>query len=409
MTLDSSTRRRCAPPAATIQARSGVCTWASPTGSSVRSRATSRPGSSRNPRRTPPYDLAATIVKVLHSNAFTYDTDVSGLNCAGISTVECFAQYKRGFCQYYAATMAVILRDLGVPTRIAQGFLPGSRDLQTGTGADLQQQRSRLGRGLLPEHRLGHVRSDRRWRRPGRPPAVRPSGGQRLDQLVISPVSAESAAGSRTRRCDRLDGWIRGTERFARPARGGRFPSPHHHGGRGLRRLAARTARRHLGRRGVWDGHPAGRADSGSGRARRRPSTSSLVRSARSCRNHVRNSRRSPSPRSNRRMGSGPWAPTASRHFGRPNAGCDSACCGWPFATRTAHADSRCGGPVSRPGRRIRALPGTTLAHALRTTARRFGSVPRVRPGRRRRAARRGARSGCAPGGRAGPPAAPPR
>jgi len=80
-----------------------------------------------------PYDLAATIVKELHSSAFTYDTDVRGINCAGISTVECFAQFKRGFCQYYAATMAVLLRDLGVPTRLVQGFLPGSRDRQTGT------------------------------------------------------------------------------------------------------------------------------------------------------------------------------------------------------------------------------------------------------------------------------------
>ena len=79
-----------------------------------------------------PYDLAATVVKELHSTAFTYDTDIRGINCAGISTVECFAQFKRGFCQYYAATMAVMLRDLGVPTRIAQGFLPGSRDRQTG-------------------------------------------------------------------------------------------------------------------------------------------------------------------------------------------------------------------------------------------------------------------------------------
>ncbi len=79
-----------------------------------------------------PYDLAATIVKELHSSAFTYDTDIRGINCAGLSTVECFAQFKHGFCQYYAATMAVLLRDMGVPTRIAQGFLPGSRDRQTG-------------------------------------------------------------------------------------------------------------------------------------------------------------------------------------------------------------------------------------------------------------------------------------
>ena len=80
-----------------------------------------------------PYDLAATTVKELHSSAFTYDTDVRAIDCAGISTVECFAHFKRGFCQYYAATMAVILRDLKVPTRIAQGFLPGPFDPQTGT------------------------------------------------------------------------------------------------------------------------------------------------------------------------------------------------------------------------------------------------------------------------------------
>jgi len=80
-----------------------------------------------------PYDLAATIVKELQSSAFTYDTDIHEIDCAEVSTVECFAQFKRGFCQYYAATMAVILRDLHVPTRIAQGFLPGDFDSQTGT------------------------------------------------------------------------------------------------------------------------------------------------------------------------------------------------------------------------------------------------------------------------------------
>jgi transglutaminase-like putative cysteine protease len=83
-------------------------------------------------RSRSPYDLAAQIVKELHSSTYNYQTDVRNVDCAGISTVECFARFKRGFCQYYAATMAVILRDLGVPTRIAQGFLPGSRDPNTG-------------------------------------------------------------------------------------------------------------------------------------------------------------------------------------------------------------------------------------------------------------------------------------
>lgn len=83
-------------------------------------------------RSRTPYDLAAQIVEELHSSTYIYQTDVRDVDCAGLSTVECFARFKRGFCQYYAAEMAVLLRDLGVPTRIAQGFLPGSRDLNTG-------------------------------------------------------------------------------------------------------------------------------------------------------------------------------------------------------------------------------------------------------------------------------------
>ena len=75
-----------------------------------------------------PFDLADRLVTVLHSNEYTYDTDIRDLPCTDLSMVECFATFKRGFCQYYAATMAVILRDMGVPTRVAQGFLPGTRE-----------------------------------------------------------------------------------------------------------------------------------------------------------------------------------------------------------------------------------------------------------------------------------------
>jgi len=75
-----------------------------------------------------PFDLAEQLVTVLRSADYTYDTDIRDLPCTDLSMVECFATFKRGFCQYYAATMAVILRDMGIPTRIAQGFLPGARE-----------------------------------------------------------------------------------------------------------------------------------------------------------------------------------------------------------------------------------------------------------------------------------------
>jgi transglutaminase-like putative cysteine protease len=79
-----------------------------------------------------PYDLARTMETYLrNSTNFTYSEDVRPLrrdHCAGISTVECFATIRQGYCEYYASTMAVLLREAGVPTRVVYGFLPGQRE-----------------------------------------------------------------------------------------------------------------------------------------------------------------------------------------------------------------------------------------------------------------------------------------
>jgi transglutaminase-like putative cysteine protease len=75
-----------------------------------------------------PYDLAAAIVQELHTTKYHYQTDVTDLSCGTRSLVECFVTYKRGYCQYYATTMAMLLRQAGIPTRLVQGFLPGERD-----------------------------------------------------------------------------------------------------------------------------------------------------------------------------------------------------------------------------------------------------------------------------------------
>jgi Transglutaminase-like superfamily/Domain of unknown function (DUF4129) len=78
-------------------------------------------------KSTTPYDLADSAKRILQRD-FKYETDISDLDCSRVSRVECFAHYKIGFCQYYAITMAAMLRDLGVPTRIVAGFLPGPRN-----------------------------------------------------------------------------------------------------------------------------------------------------------------------------------------------------------------------------------------------------------------------------------------
>jgi len=79
-----------------------------------------------------PYDLAFGIEQRLRNSPdFRYDDDVRGL-CGNLSTVECFATIRRGYCLYYASTMAVLLREAGIPARLAEGFLPGQRNEETG-------------------------------------------------------------------------------------------------------------------------------------------------------------------------------------------------------------------------------------------------------------------------------------
>ncbi len=74
------------------------------------------------------YDVAKAIQDYLHSSRFTYDTDISSLmpRCTGMSTVDCFALIRRGFCQQYATTMTMLMRLAGYPARYVLGYLPGA-------------------------------------------------------------------------------------------------------------------------------------------------------------------------------------------------------------------------------------------------------------------------------------------
>ena len=83
---------------------------------------------------TDPYDIALTMQGEFRDPAnFTYDTNVQDLQCdvQRLSSVDCFAVYKKGYCQYYASAMAIFLRKAGIPARVVDGYLPGDRDLHT--------------------------------------------------------------------------------------------------------------------------------------------------------------------------------------------------------------------------------------------------------------------------------------
>ncbi len=87
---------------------------------------------------TNPYDMAVAIETYLKDDShFTYSADVRDVSCGTDSVVECFARTKRGYCVHYASTMAILLRAANptnhIPTRLVEGFLPGTRVGNTDT------------------------------------------------------------------------------------------------------------------------------------------------------------------------------------------------------------------------------------------------------------------------------------
>lgn len=71
-----------------------------------------------------PYRRALAIQN--HLRTFSYDEKAPAGH--GIDDLVHFLQIRRGYCEQFAGTMAVLLRSLGYPARVAVGFLPGEPD-----------------------------------------------------------------------------------------------------------------------------------------------------------------------------------------------------------------------------------------------------------------------------------------
>jgi transglutaminase-like putative cysteine protease len=79
-----------------------------------------------------PYDKAKAIEEYLRDN-FTYSTQIEQPG-PGVDRAEWFLfENKKGYCEYYATAMVVMLRSLGIPSRMATGYAPGDYDSKIGT------------------------------------------------------------------------------------------------------------------------------------------------------------------------------------------------------------------------------------------------------------------------------------
>jgi len=83
-----------------------------------------------------PFDAAVELQSFFRDGDFTYSEDTPvdrGYDGSGLDAIETFLQVRSGYCVHFASAMAVMARTLGIPSRVAVGFLPG--DLQ-GVGDD---------------------------------------------------------------------------------------------------------------------------------------------------------------------------------------------------------------------------------------------------------------------------------
>ena len=134
-------------------------------------------------------------------STFTYDLSTAPGN-GDDALVEFLTIGKRGYCEQFASAMAVMLRTLGVPARVAVGFTggPGGRRRPLGE----HRGRPRVGGGVVPPAPVGRRstrhpsttagRSSRRTsrRRPGRPVIVPTS--QPAESAAPPPPAPEETA-----------------------------------------------------------------------------------------------------------------------------------------------------------------------------------------------------------------------
>ncbi len=75
-----------------------------------------------------PYEAAAALEAWFRGSRGGFVYDEQPPSAANVPPLAFFLEARRGYCQHYAGAMALMLRYLGVPARVAAGFTSGSYD-----------------------------------------------------------------------------------------------------------------------------------------------------------------------------------------------------------------------------------------------------------------------------------------
>ncbi|MGN6125728.1 MAG: transglutaminaseTgpA domain-containing protein [Humibacter sp.] len=83
-----------------------------------------------------PYDKAVALQAYFHDGQFRYSLNApkdGGYDGDTPGTIATFLEQKAGYCVHFAAAMTFMARDLGIPARIAVGYLPGTQTGASGS------------------------------------------------------------------------------------------------------------------------------------------------------------------------------------------------------------------------------------------------------------------------------------
>ncbi len=103
-----------------------------------------------------PYEKAMAIQDYLRSGEFSYSLStpvVEGYDGSGMAVLADFLKEKSGYCVHFSAAMAVMAREVGIPSRIAVGYTQGVRE----NGLDVEGAGGELWRGYEVTGRDAHA------------------------------------------------------------------------------------------------------------------------------------------------------------------------------------------------------------------------------------------------------------
>ena len=119
----------------------------------------------------------------------------------GVDVVDDFLFRSRlGWCEQVASSLVVLARSVGIPARLATGFVPGTPRFAHGPVRRTRARRARLDGDLLPGRRLAAVRPDGVGAARGRRVARAVRGCKRRGTTRSSSVCSRSRSSSRSSR-----------------------------------------------------------------------------------------------------------------------------------------------------------------------------------------------------------------